>query len=311
MPTLAVVPGHHLPQPRRERWPLAVAAALLLAGCAVLVFALRDDPARPAIAAPPPIVQPAPATIPRAAPAERAKTRRAAKRAGARNATSGQADGGPLGLRLESGWVESFYPIYAEAQRVYGVNWLLIASVHRQETAFPSHPTTYFGLNFAGCCGGPMQFNVTNGDKSGRGSTWDRYRFSYRAGKRPERYLSMRRRHPSLYDDFDAIMAAAHLLRDNGAGLTLDASAWSAAYLYYGPDLDGVSYASQVTARAIRWARSGFCAACADRPDLTARVDAAWGAPVRAELEARRAAAEQAAKAERAAERRRQAAGSR
>lgn len=73
----------------------------------------------------------------------------------------------------------------------------------------------------------------------------DNYKLSYRQGSRPKRYLSMRDKHPSLYDDFDAIMAGAHLLRDNGAGADLDASAWSAAYDYYGHDLNGVAYASQ------------------------------------------------------------------
>ena len=63
-------------------------------------------------------------------------------------------------------WMEGFYPIYAVAQRTFGVNWLLLASIHMQESAFSTAPSTYHGLNFAGCCGGPMQFNVTNGPVS-------------------------------------------------------------------------------------------------------------------------------------------------
>ncbi len=62
-------------------------------------------------------------------------------------------------------WMEGFYPIYATAQSTFGVNWLLIASIHNQESAFSTAATTYHGLNFAGCCGGPMQFNVTNGGR--------------------------------------------------------------------------------------------------------------------------------------------------
>jgi hypothetical protein len=62
--------------------------------------------------------------------------------------------------------MEGFYPIYAVAQRTFGVNWLLLASIHMQESAFSTAPSTYHGLNFAGCCGGPMQFNVTNGPVS-------------------------------------------------------------------------------------------------------------------------------------------------
>ena len=36
--------------------------------------------------------------------------------------------------------MEGFYPIYATAQRTFGVNWLLLASIHRQETAFSTAP---------------------------------------------------------------------------------------------------------------------------------------------------------------------------
>ena len=65
--------------------------------------------------------------------------------------------------------MEGFYPIYATAQSTFGVNWLLLASIHRQESAFSTAPGTYHGLNFAHCCGGPMQFNVTNGGRAGGG----------------------------------------------------------------------------------------------------------------------------------------------
>jgi hypothetical protein len=70
---------------------------------------------------------------------------------------------------ISRAWMEGFYPIYATAQSTFGVNWLLIASIHRQESAFSTAAGIYHGLNFAGCCGGPMQFNVTNGPVS----TWD------------------------------------------------------------------------------------------------------------------------------------------
>ena len=51
-------------------------------------------------------------------------------------------------------WMEGFYPIYATAQRTFGVNWLLIASIHKQESAFSTAPTTYHGLNFAAAAAG-------------------------------------------------------------------------------------------------------------------------------------------------------------
>jgi hypothetical protein len=177
-------------------------------------------------------------------------------------------------------WMEGFYPIYATAQRTFGVNWLLIASIHKQESAFSTDPTTYKGLNFAGCCGGPMQFNVTNGPVS----TWDLVSDSYRYGRRPAAYDHMAAKHPSIYDDFDAVMAAAHLLSADGAEYALDGAAWAAAYDYYGHDATGVSYADQVLARAIGWSQHSFCINCGVDQALVDAVHAAYGAPVLALL---------------------------
>jgi hypothetical protein len=176
-------------------------------------------------------------------------------------------------------WMEGFYPIYATAQRTFGVNWLLIASIHKQESAFSTAPTTYHGLNFAGCCGGPMQFNVTNGGRSA-GSTWERVSNSYRYGKRPAVYDHMTQTHPSIYDDFDSIMAAAHLLSADGAENALNGAAWDAAYDYYGHDATGVSYADEVLARAIGWSQHSFCINCGVEGAMIEAVHAAYGAPV-------------------------------
>jgi hypothetical protein len=184
---------------------------------------------------------------------------------------------------ISTRWMEGFYPIYAAAQSAFGVNWLLIASIHRQESAFSTDPTTYHGLNFAGCCGGPMQFNVTNGG-AGAASTWQLVSDSYIYGKRPAAYDHMTATHPSIYDDFDAVMAAAHLLSADGAKYALDASAWDAAYDYYGHDATGVSYADEVLARAIAWSQHGFCINCGIEPAMTEAVHAAYGAPVLAAL---------------------------
>ncbi|MGO9319582.1 MAG: hypothetical protein ACLQBY_02095 [Solirubrobacteraceae bacterium] len=187
-------------------------------------------------------------------------------------------------------WMEGFYPIYATAQGTFGVNWLLLASIHRQESAFSTAPGIYHGLNFANCCGGPMQFNVTNGGagigRAGIPSTWDLVGDSYIYGKRPARYDHMTATHPSIYDDFDAIMAAAHLLSADGAEYALNESAWDAAYDYYGHDATGVTYADQVLARAIGWSQHGFCINCGVEPAMVEAVQAAYGAPVLAALEA-------------------------
>lgn len=177
---------------------------------------------------------------------------------------------------------KGFVPLYREAERSFGVSWRLLASIHRQETAFSTVASTYHGLNAFGCCAGPMQFNVTNGPPS----TWASYRESFRLAKRPRRYPHPTRHHPSIYDDFDAIMAAGALLRDAGAGPALDIGAWSAAYDYYGHDRFGTHYASQVLGRAAGWERYGFCLNCALDGSLVAEFDESYGEQARRQLRA-------------------------
>jgi hypothetical protein len=266
---------------------LAVALLALVAGSVLLGFALSGSFANKATATAPPqapqvvVLTPAPAATagPEAAPAPVAD-------APAPTGTQQSADERRFTsndrAHVPASWVSGFYDIYAQAQRTYGVNWLLIASVHKQETAFSTHPTTYHGLNFANCCAGPMQFNVTNG----RVSTWARYKAAGAQAQRPSNYPHKTTKHPSVYDDYDSIMAAAALLRDSGAGSELDASAWRAAYDYYGHDLTGVDYANEVLARAIGWGQKSFCINCTTDGALLGAVDAAWGAPVRAEMTA-------------------------
>ncbi len=167
----------------------------------------------------------------------------------------------------------SFMALYREAARSFGVSWRLIASIHRQETAFSTAPSTYHGLNAFGCCAGPMQFNVKNGPVS----TWELYRQSFREGNRPRSYPHRTRSHPSVYDDFDAMMAAGALLRDGGAGEALDGGSWSAAYAYYGHDLFGIEYANQVLGRAQAWEFDGFCLNCPLDEVLVDAFDNAYG----------------------------------
>ena len=89
----------------------------------------------------------------------------------------------------------------------------------------------------------------------------------------------MTQAHPSIYDDFDAIMAAAHLLSADGADTRLNGAAWDAAYDYYGHDATGVSYADEVIARAIGWSQHGFCINCGVDAVMVEAVQAAYGAP--------------------------------
>jgi hypothetical protein len=250
-----------VPEPGEDRWAPLVAGVVFVAGIVLLVYALSAGPAggerasgatvaaQPALtvaAGPGPAVE-APAA---AAPAPRP-----------RRATWAE-------------WTRLFRPLYASGDRAFGVSWLLLAAVHKQETGFSTAAGTYRGLNFAGCCAGPMQFNVTNG----RTSTWDRFARAFRAAPRPASYPHVARSHPSVYDDFDAMMAAARLLRHSGATRALDGRAWQAAYDYYGHDAFGVSYADVVVARARNWAIRGFSALSEPSPAAVAAVHADFGA---------------------------------
>jgi hypothetical protein len=284
----------HVPSPPSERGGWLAALVLAAVGVAVLVGALvgvgGGSGAAPPRTAPPAV--PAAAVTPALGVAQSASIlsgRRGHLRGSAAiiaRPTSAQQRAEATRLvdqtqtHISTRWMEGFYPIYAVAQRTFGVNWLLLASIHRQESAFSTAPSTYQGLNFAGCCGGPMQFNVTNGPVT----TWRLVESSYRYGERPASYDHMTATHPSLYDDFDSIMAAAHLLSADGAEMALNGAAWGAAYDYYGHDATGVSYADQVLARAIGWSQRGFCINCGVSPTLIEAVDGAYGAPVLAGL---------------------------
>ncbi len=283
-----------MPEPPSERSSWLLAGGLALLGIVALVAALTlggSSASSPPAAAPPAV--PVLATTPAPGAASSASVLKGAGAATQRahSGSTGAIVARPSGKQqqldatrfvdqtqthISTRWMEGFYPIYATAQRTFGVNWLLLASIHRQESAFSTAPGIYMGLNFAGCCGGPMQFNVTNGPVT----TWRLVSNSYRYGARPRSYDHATPKHPSIYDDFDSIMGAAHLLSADGAGYALDGAAWGAAYDYYGHDATGVTYADQVLARAIGWSQHGFCINCGVDEALVEAVHAAYGVPV-------------------------------
>jgi murein DD-endopeptidase MepM/ murein hydrolase activator NlpD len=151
-----------------------------------------------------------------------------------------------------TGIPRAFVAIYRESARTFELNWLVLASVHKHETGFSTHPTTYRGVNFAGCCAGPFQFNITNGPPS----TWDSHKGAYQRGSRPARYPHPSSPHPSVYDDFDAGMAAGSLLHANGADATLGQRTWDAVRAYNGAGPVAVAYADDVLTQARAWAQA-------------------------------------------------------
>jgi hypothetical protein len=250
------------PEPGEDRWPPLIAGLVFVAGLVLLVYALTAASGRDAGVSSAATVAQAPALTVVAGP---------------KPAVDAPAKEAPAPRPHRATWTEwtgLFRPLYTSGDRAFGVSWLLLAAVHKQETGFSTAAGTYRGLNFVGCCAGPMQFNVTNG----KTSTWDRFAGAFRAAKRPPVYPHVARRHPSVYDDFDAMMAAARLLKHSGASRALDGRAWQAAYDYYGHDAFGVSYADVVVARARNWARHGFSALNEPSPAAVAAVHADFGA---------------------------------
>ena len=177
---------------------------------------------------------------------------------------------------------------------VYGVSPFLLMAVHENETDFSSStlPGVRSGVNFAGCCAGPMQFSITGGASPRRrgGGTWAGYRHAYRARlARPASYpLRVRAPHPNVYDSYDAIYAAASYFHALGAGPRLDQRTYQALLSYKGMPPASIPYARHDYERALELeamaaqARPGRSAArrCAARPARLAAARAG-GAAVR------------------------------
>ena len=133
MPT---APHSPIPHPPRDR---TTAIAVLLGGLiglvtvAFAIAALLDDgggasaatppPAPPAQAAPTSVTLPSAAqpAVAQAAPAPTAGRSTLDERRFARNDRQ----------HVRADWVATFYPLYERAAKAFGVNWLLIASVHK------------------------------------------------------------------------------------------------------------------------------------------------------------------------------------
>lgn len=161
-------------------------------------------------------------------------------------------------------------PTYRAAARAYSVHWLLLAAVHERETRFSTLDAPGVRSGWNGCgAAGPMQFGVVGVEPynatapscgaltgTGAGGIWRRYRTAHtrlQDGTRPTRSppacAPIADGHGCVYDDRDAIAAAAAYLRDLGAGPQLDERAWRAAQRYNGAAV----YADAVLARARAW----------------------------------------------------------
>ncbi len=170
-----------------------------------------------------------------------------------------------------SGVPPVYWPMYLSAADYYRVSPYLLASIHYQETRFSTAQSSKGGFNSNGCCAGPMQFNV-------KGGTWGEYEDAFRPieDERPVSfYPSDRRRLPScqsvpvvhgcVYDDFDAIAAAADLLHKSGADPSLYSSGTHKAvcsYIGACSEVDGCTGSEneycEVLPRARKWEQVGL-----------------------------------------------------
>src|SRR4051812_6596266 len=210
---------------------------------------------------------------------------------------------GPMAITPRDGEVAGipavYLPIYQAAADRYHVSWALLAAIHRKESDFsrlraPSAVGDAVSSGWNGCgAAGPAQFGIVGvppyhatvtscpgAASSGAGGAWTRYRDAADGLPRPSGYPQMAGRlsgcegtrpHGCVYDDVDALGAAAAYLHELGAGPELDARAWTAARAYNGAAV----YADVV----LVWARE-YEAAAANGPFSPQLPDAVLnGAP--------------------------------
>jgi hypothetical protein len=178
-----------------------------------------------------------------------------------------------------------YWGIYTLAAAHYEISPYLLASIHKQESGFSTNATVGSGVNSYGCCAGPMQFNV-------RGGTWAVYMNGFRpvARQRPNAYPLDRRNAQScqgapgslpcqayrscrgvpanngcVYDDFDAIAAAAMKLSHDGADEDLYSRGTHAAVCAYIGSCSEVDHCTgspnqdcEVLTRAREWELTGI-----------------------------------------------------
>jgi murein DD-endopeptidase MepM/ murein hydrolase activator NlpD len=185
-----------------------------------------------------------------------------------------------------SGIPPVYLPVYAAAEHAYGVNRWLLASIHLQESDFSRLRATALsgdavstGWNACGAAG-PMQMGIvgvapyfaTTAGGCSAGPTWAAHRraFARAADERPVSYPQRRQalgacvrvpaRDGCVYDDFDAILGAAHKLHADGATRNLDAPGTRRAVCaYVGSCLAADSYYG-VLPRAKAWEAAALAA---------------------------------------------------
>jgi murein DD-endopeptidase MepM/ murein hydrolase activator NlpD len=139
----------------------------------------------------------------------------------------------PLSERKRLLAAHPYFALYKLAKRRFDVPWLLVASIHYQETGFGKAPAA-------------LEHEAV----------WSHHKYASRSVRRPRDYPNRSARHPSVHDDFDVVMAIAADLKASRAH-DLGASAVRAADARYGTDPQGRLSAAMVVERARAWAVLG------------------------------------------------------
>lgn len=169
--------------------------------------------------------------------------------------TGQSSGGGEIASGALPAGAQPFVRIYEDAGAVYDVSPYALMAIHENESDFSRStlPGVRSGVNFAGCCAGPMQFSVEAAGPGGSGATWGVYRNAYRRARLP-RLASYPGRvgspHPSVYDSSDAVYAAAAYLRALGAGPELNERTYRALLSYAGVPPASIPYARHDYERA-------------------------------------------------------------
>ncbi len=136
----------------------------------------------------------------------------------------------PLSERKRLLKAHPYYALYRVAKQHFHVPWLLVASVHYQETGFGKAPNTL-----------------------AHEPAWYRHKQAAALVARPARYPNRSDRHPSVHDDFDVVMSIAKELRAAAHPQDLGAGAARALAVRYGTGPAGRLSAAMVLERARAW----------------------------------------------------------
>jgi hypothetical protein len=155
-----------------------------------------------------------------------------------------------------NGIPSNYLALYQAAGEQFGVPWTLLAAIGAIETDHGRSTAAgvQSGVNFAGCCAGPMQFSIIGGG----GGTWGTYGVD---GDRDRRR--------DVYDPRDAIPGAANYLKASGAPGDLH----RAIFTYNHSE----AYVQQVLAKMREYATGPLAAAEAGPPGASAQNVSAAG----------------------------------